>query len=158
MFKNNKSYNFNNNFDVVNVLIVDDSRADIRLIMEILKDSEANLMIDVVYDGKEALRFLKKEDKYKNQKKPDLILLDINIPKKNGIEVLQEIKENKDLRRIPVIVLTVSEAYQDIFKSYDLGANCYIIKPVDLEQFISVVKSIKDFWFGIVKFSNNFKA
>ena len=135
----------------INVLIVEDSKADVRLTKEALYDSKLKINLDVVYDGVEALEFLKNKGKYKDAIRPDLILLDLNLPKKDGREVLKEIKGDKDLRRIPTIILTISQDEMDIIKTYDLGANCFITKPVSLDQFIIVVKSIEDFWFTVVK-------
>jgi chemotaxis family two-component system response regulator Rcp1 len=134
-----------------NILLIEDSEADVRLTREVLKDSKLKVSLEVVNDGVEAIRFLKGEGKNRNSIRPDLILLDLNLPKKDGKEVLKEIKEDDDLKRIPVVILTVSKNEEDILKSYNLGANCFITKPVDLEQFIIVVNSIEDFWFTIVK-------
>ena len=108
----------------------------------------------MVNDGVEALAFLHQEGVYANMTRPDLILLDLNLPKKNGRQVLEEIKDDEALKRIPVVVLTMSEAEEDILKSYQLHANCYISKPINLDQFIRVVRSIEDFWFNIVKLPN----
>lgn len=105
--------------------------------------------------GVEAMAYLRNEGKYKDATRPDLMLLDLNLPKKNGREVLEEIKGDPALRRIPVVVLTISKDEQDILKSYDLHANCYIMKPVDLQQFISVVKAVEDFWLTVVKLPPN---
>ncbi len=135
----------------VEILLVEDNIADIRLTKEVLKDSKVSNNIHPVMDGVEAIAFLKKEGKYQNVPRPDLILLDLNLPKKDGREVLEEIKNDEELRRIPVVILTTSKAEQDIIKSYNLHANCYISKPVNLEQFITIVESIEDFWFTIVK-------
>ena len=135
----------------IEILLVDDSPGDVRLIIEALKENKVKNKLYVVRDGVEALAFLRQEDKYANAPRPDLILLDLNLPKKNGHEVLAEIKADKSLRRIPVVVMTVSEAERDILKAYDLHVNCYVTKPIDLEQFVKVVKSVEDFWFTIVK-------
>jgi CheY-like chemotaxis protein len=135
----------------VEILLVEDNPGDVRLTIEGLKEGKVNNNLYVVEDGVEAIAFLRREGKYSEAVRPDLILLDLNLPKKDGREVLTEIKADKDLRTIPVVVLTTSEAEQDILKAYMLHANCYITKPVDLEQFISVVSSIEDFWFTIVK-------
>jgi chemotaxis family two-component system response regulator Rcp1 len=140
-----------NEFKPVNILLVEDSEADVRLTREALKDSKLKISLEVVNDGVEALMFLKREGKYSNSQRPDLILLDLNLPRKNGKEVLEEIKQDNDLKRIPVVILTISKNEEDILKAYNLRANCYITKPVDLEQFMIVVKSIEDFWFTIVK-------
>jgi two-component system, chemotaxis family, response regulator Rcp1 len=140
-----------NEFKPVNILLVEDSEADVRLTREALKDSKLEIALEVVNDGVEALMFLRSEGKYSNSQRPDLILLDLNLPRKNGREVLEEIKQDNDLKRIPVVILTISKNEEDILKAYNLRANCYITKPVDLEQFMIVVKSIEDFWFTIVK-------
>ena len=144
-------------FKPIYVLLVEDSKADVRLTMEALKDSKLKINLNAVYDGVEALEYLKNRGKYKDSVRPDLILLDLNLPKKDGRELLKEIKGDKDLRRIPTIILTVSQDEMDIIKTYNLGANCFITKPVDLEQFIVVVKSIEDFWFTVVKLPPNGK-
>lgn len=135
----------------VEILLVEDNPGDVRLTQEGLKEGKVRNTLHVVRDGVEALAFLRREGEYAHAPRPDLILLDLNLPKKDGREVLAEIKEDPILRRIPVVVLTVSKAEEDILKTYDLHANCYITKPVGLEQFIRVVKSIDDFWFSIVK-------
>ncbi len=135
----------------IEILMVEDNPGDVRLTREALRDAKVRNNVSVVGDGVEALAFLRREGRYANMAHPDVILLDLNLPKKDGREVLAEIKADPVLRRIPVIVLTTSQAEQDIVKSYDLHANAYISKPVDLEQFIVVVKSIKEFWFEIVK-------
>jgi len=136
---------------LVEILLVEDNPGDVRLTIEGLKEGKVKNNLHVVGDGVEALAFLRKEGKYGDAVRPDLILLDWNLPKKNGREVLTEIKEDEVLRHIPVVVLTTSKAEQDILKAYSLHANCYITKPVDLDQFIAVVESIEDFWFTIVK-------
>jgi chemotaxis family two-component system response regulator Rcp1 len=135
----------------VNILMVEDNPGDVRLTMEALNGAKIRNHIDVVQDGVEAISFLRREGKYANSILPDLILLDLNLPKKDGREVLAEIKADEHLRRIPVVILTSSQAEQDIVRAYDLHANAYVSKPVDLEQFITVVKSIEDFWLEIVK-------
>jgi CheY-like chemotaxis protein len=135
----------------VEILLVEDSPGDIRLTVEAMKDAKVVNRLSVVKDGEEALAFLHREGRYREAVRPDLILLDLNLPKKDGREVLAEIKEDPELRRIPVVVLTTSTAEQDIFKTYDLHANCYITKPVDLEQFMRVVRLVDDFWLTIVK-------
>jgi chemotaxis family two-component system response regulator Rcp1 len=134
----------------IEILMVEDNPGDIRLTMEALKEGKVRNHLHTVGDGEEALAFLHRKGKYAKSPRPDLILLDLNLPKKTGREVLEEIKEDPDLKRIPVVILTVSEAEQDILKSYNLHANCYITKPVDLERFIEVVKSIEDFWLTVV--------
>jgi len=135
----------------VEILLAEDSPGDIRLTREALKDGRIHNNLHVVQDGVECMAFLRREGKYGDVPKPHLILLDLNMPRKDGREVLAEIKNDPLLRRIPVVVLTTSKAEQDILKAYDLHANCYITKPVDLDQFIHVVKSVEDFWFTIVK-------
>ena len=135
----------------IEILLVEDNPADVRLTTEMLKEEKSYNNLHVVSDGVEAMAFLRKEGKYAKAVRPDLILLDLNLPKKDGREVLKEIKEDEDLKIIPVVVLTVSKAEEDILKSYKLHANCYITKPVDLQQFIKVAKSIQDFWLAMVK-------
>lgn len=135
----------------IQVLLVEDNPGDVRLTKEALKEGKLLNQLTVVGDGVEALSFLRKEGKYADALQPELILLDLNLPKKDGREVLAEIKADPNLRRIPVVVLTTSSAEEDILKIYDLHANCYITKPVDLEQFMGVVKSIEDFWVSVVK-------
>ena len=139
----------------VEILLVEDNPGDIRLTMEALKEFKVLNQVSVAKDGVEALAFLHRQGEYRDALRPDLILLDLNLPKKDGREVLEVIKGNGELRRIPVVVLTTSEAEQDILKAYDLHANSYITKPVDLEQFMRVVKLVEDFWFTIVKLPPN---
>jgi chemotaxis family two-component system response regulator Rcp1 len=136
----------------VEVLLVEDNPGDVRLTIEALKDGKVHNHLNVVGDGEEALAFLRRQGQYANAPRPDLILLDLNLPKKDGREVLMEIKQEEGLKQIPIVVLTTSTAEKDIFKTYELHANCYISKPVDFDQFINVVKSIEDFWFTVVKF------
>jgi chemotaxis family two-component system response regulator Rcp1 len=135
----------------IQVLLVEDNPGDVRLTKEALKEGKLLNQLTVVGDGVEALSFLRKEGIYVDALQPELILLDLNLPKKDGREVLAEIKADPNLRRIPVVVLTTSSSEEDILKIYDLHANCYITKPVDLEQFMGVVKSIEDFWVSVVK-------
>jgi chemotaxis family two-component system response regulator Rcp1 len=135
----------------IEILMVEDNPGDVRLTVEALKEGKVRNNFHTVEDGVEALAFLRREGGYAEAPRPDLILLDLNLPKMNGPEVLAEIKEDPELRRIPVVILTVSQAEQDIVKSYNLHANCYITKPVDLDQFLEVVKSIENFWLTIVK-------
>ncbi|MBD1838849.1 response regulator [Coleofasciculus sp. FACHB-64] len=135
----------------VEILLVEDNEGDIRLTQEAFRDSQVGNHLNVVRDGVEAIAFLKREEKYANAVRPDIILLDLNLPKRNGIEVLAEIKQDDQLKRIPVIVLTSSQAEPDILSSYDLHANCFISKPIDLDRFLRVVQSIEDFWLTIVK-------
>ncbi len=133
------------------VLLVEDSPGDVRLTREALKEGKVRNNLSVVSDGVEAMEFLRREGKYKDAPRPDIVLLDLNMPRKDGREVLAEMKSDEQLKRIPVVVLTTSEAEQDILRTYDLHANCYLTKPVDLEQFISIVKSVEDFWLTIVQ-------
>jgi chemotaxis family two-component system response regulator Rcp1 len=134
----------------IEVLLVEDNPADVRLTQEALKEGHVMNHLNAVSDGVEAMEFLRREGKYAQAPRPDLILLDLNLPRKNGREVLEEIKSDPVLRRIPVMVLTTSKADQDLERAYALHANCYITKPVDLEQFLNVVRSIEHFWFNIV--------
>ncbi len=138
----------------VEILLVEDNPGDVRLTQEALKDNKVHNHLHIAEDGVEALAFLRREGKYSGSPRPDLILLDLNLPRKDGREVLAEIKADAQLRRIPVVVLTTSKAEEDILRAYDLSANCYITKPVDFEQFIRVVKSIEDFWLAMVKLPN----
>jgi CheY-like chemotaxis protein len=139
----------------IEILLVEDNAGDVRLTMEALKDGKVLNHLSVAQDGEEALAFLHKEGPYANAPCPDLILLDLNLPKKDGREVLLEIKNDEPLKHIPVVVLTTSNADKDILRTYELHANCYITKPVDFEQFTKVVKSIEDFWLTIVKLPQN---
>ena len=134
----------------IEILMVEDNPGDVRLTVEALKEAKVRNNLHTVEDGVEALAFLRRQGRYADAPRPDLVLLDLNLPKMNGREVLAEIKEDQDLRRIPVVILTVSQAEQDIVKSYNLHANCYITKPVDLDQFLEVVKSIENFWLTVV--------
>jgi chemotaxis family two-component system response regulator Rcp1 len=135
----------------IEILLIEDNLGDVRLTMEAFKEGKVSNNLSVVKDGVEAIAFLRQEDKYADAPRPDLILLDLNLPRKDGREVLAEIKQDLDLKRIPVVILTTSQAEQDILKTYNLYANCYITKPVDLEQFITIVRSIETFWLSIVK-------
>jgi chemotaxis family two-component system response regulator Rcp1 len=135
----------------IEILLVEDNPGDVRLTIEALKEGKVANQINVAVDGIDAMAFLRREGKYENAPKPDLILLDLNLPKKNGREVLAEIKVDPHLKYIPVVILTSSQAEKDIVMTYNLHANCYIKKPVDFDQFINVVKSIEDFWFNVVK-------
>ena len=135
----------------IDILLVEDNPGDVRLTREALRDAKVLNNLHVARDGIEAMDFLHQEGQYAGAARPDLILLDLNLPKRDGRVVLEEIKLDPKLKRIPVVVLTTSEAEQDILQSYNLHANCYITKPVDMEQFVTVVKSIKDFWFTIVR-------
>jgi chemotaxis family two-component system response regulator Rcp1 len=134
----------------IELLLVEDNPGDVRLTQEALREGKVRNHLNVAVDGIEALAFLRREGQYANAPQPDLILLDLNLPKKSGREVLAEIKADPALRRIPVVILTVSKAEEDVLKSYNLHANCYVTKPVDLDQFLEVVKSIEDFWLTVV--------
>jgi chemotaxis family two-component system response regulator Rcp1 len=134
----------------IDILLVEDSPGDIRLAQEALKESKVRNKLFVVEDGVEAMAFLRQQGKYAEVPRPDLILLDLNLPRKSGREVLAEIKSDEELKRIPVVVLTVSRAEEDILRSYDHHANCYITKPLDFSQFMEITKSIEQFWLTIV--------
>jgi len=135
----------------IEILLVEDNPGDVRLTREAFKEGKVLNNLSVVEDGAEAMAFLRQQGKYADVPRPDLILLDLNLPKKDGREVLPEIKGDTNLKRIPVVILTTSKAEQDILKTYNLHANCYVTKPVDLEQFISVVRFVQHFWLSIVK-------
>ena len=135
----------------IEILLVEDNPGDARLAIEAFADAKVRNVLHHVLDGVEAMAFLRQEGRYAHKPRPDVILLDLNMPRKDGREVLAEVKGDPDLKRIPVVILTVSQAEQDILESYNLHANCYITKPVDLDQFLTVVKSIEDFWLTIVK-------
>lgn len=135
----------------IEILLVEDNPGDVRLTQEALKEGKILNNLYTAKDGVEAISFLRREGGYENAVRPDLILLDLNLPKKDGREVLEEIKKDEDLKRIPVVVLTTSRAEEDIVRTYDRHANCYITKPVDFDQFINVVKSIESFWLSVVK-------
>ena len=136
---------------LVEILLVEDNPGDVRLTREAFKEAKVRNKLRVVGDGVEAMAFLRREGEYADAPRPGLILLDLQLPKKDGFEVLTEISRDPLLARIPVVVLTTSAAEEDIVKSYGLHANCYITKPVDLEQFLKVVKAIGDFWLAVVK-------
>ena len=133
------------------ILLVEDSPGDVRLTKEAFKDAKVLNEMHVVADGVEAMRFLKREGEYADRLRPDLVLLDLNLPRKDGREVLAEIKADPELSHIPVVVLTTSQAEQDVAVSYKLHASCYVIKPVDLDKFMSVVRSVESFWLTVVK-------
>ena len=137
--------------DVIQILLVEDNPGDIRLTQEALKEGTIRNELHVVKDGVEAIEFLKRKGKYIAHQTPDIILLDLNLPRKDGREVLAEIKSDENLKLIPVIILTTSDADLDIQKSYKLHANCFITKPVDLDQFIFIIRQIETFWFTVVK-------
>ena len=137
--------------NTIEILLVEDNPADVDLTQETLAYAKIRNRLHVVNDGDDALAFLRRQGRYSEAIRPDLILLDLNLPRKDGREVLAELKADPELRRIPVVVLTSSDAEKDVVRSYDLGANCYVTKPVDLDQFASVVRTIEDFWFVVVK-------
>jgi len=136
-------------FNSFDILVVEDNPGDARLIMEIFNENKYFSSIFVVNDGVEAMDFLHAAGKYKNASRPDLIILDLNLPRKDGREVLTEIKADVSLKRIPVVIMTISRAEEDVLRCYNLHANCFITKPIDLNQFISVIKSIENFWFSV---------
>lgn len=135
----------------IEILLVEDNPGDVRLTKEALKEAKVGNNLHVAEDGVEAMRFLRRDGEFATAPRPDLILLDLNLPKKDGREVLEEIKADDTLKTIPVVVLTTSHAEEDVVRSYNLHANCYVTKPVDLDQFIRIVRSIEDFWLTIVR-------
>lgn len=137
--------------DPIEILLVEDNPGDVRLCTEAFKDGKVLNNMHVAEDGEVAMAFLRKEGQYADAPTPDVILLDLNLPKKDGREVLEEVKQDERLRRIPVVVITTSDAEQDIIRSYDLHANCFITKPVDFDQFIKIVRSIENFWLTVVR-------
>lgn len=141
----------------IEILLIEDSPGDVDLAREALEGTKVHNALHVVGDGEEAMAFLRRKGKYASAPRPGLILLDLNLPKKDGRQVLAEIKDDADLKRIPVVVLTISKEEEDILKSYNLHANCYITKPIDFRQFLKVVKSIEDFWLTIVRLPLNGK-
>ena len=141
----------------IEILLVEDNPGDARLAKEALRESKLRNNLNIVVDGVEAMDYLHKKGKYADATTPDLVLLDLNLPKKDGREVLAEAKADDKLKRIPVVILTTSTAEEDVLKTYDLHANCYISKPIDLDQFMKVVKSIEDFWITIVKLPSSIK-
>lgn len=142
----------------IEILLVEDSEGDARLAREAMRDSKIANNLHHVTDGEQAMQFLRREGSFRDAPRPDLILLDLNLPRKDGREVLAEIKTDDHLKRIPVVVLSVSGADEDILKSYNLHANCYICKPLDLRQFLRVVHAIEDFWLTIVKLPDGLGA
>ncbi|MBK7147797.1 MAG: response regulator [Bacteroidetes bacterium] len=144
----------NKNKEKPRILLVEDNPGDIRLTQEALKESQLDIHLDVVSDGEQAIDFLNKRNKYAESTRPHIILLDLNLPKKNGIEVLKEIKVQDSLKSIPVIVLTTSDADHDISKAYSLHANCYILKPVDFDDFAKVIQLIELYWFNTVQLAH----
>jgi len=137
--------------DPIKILLVEDNPADIRLIKEVFKDTDSNNEIYVVKDGVDALNFLNKKAGFGDAPKPDIILLDLNLPRKDGREVLKEIKENDNFKYIPIVVLTTSSSKEDVIKTYGNHANCYITKPVDFDRFLKVIRSIEDFWLKMIE-------
>ena len=137
--------------DALEVLLVEDSEADAVMVEETLLESKLKMNLTIVPDGVEAMRLLRQQDQYRKHRLPDLIILDLNLPRKDGREVLAEVKEDPVLKKIPVVVLTTSSADEDILRSYELHANCYITKPLDFDQFAKIVASIESFWFTIVR-------
>jgi CheY-like chemotaxis protein len=140
--------------EMIDILLVEDNEGDARLAKEAMRGSKIRNTLHHVSDGEEAMAFLRREGKHSAAPRPDLVLLDLNLPKKDGRQVLAEIKEDESLKRIPVVILTVSSAEEDILRTYNLHANCYITKPIDLDQFMKVVRSVEDFWLTIVKLPN----
>ena len=140
-----------NNPVPINIFLAEDNPADVLLTVEALRESNVSHDLNVVNNGADALDYVKRQGKYADSLRPDIILLDINIPKKDGFEVLKEIKEDPNLKRIPVIILTTSSSKQDISRAYDLHANCYIVKPIELDDFFTIIKKIEDFWFSVVR-------
>jgi chemotaxis family two-component system response regulator Rcp1 len=141
-------------YKIVDILLVEDNPGDIRLTKEALAEGKVANNLSVVQDGVEALAFLRREGVHSQAMRPDIILLDLNLPRMDGRELLAEIKTDENLKRIPVVILTTSKAEEDILRTYNLHANCFITKPVDLDRFIEVVKTIENFWFTIVKLPN----
>jgi len=139
----------------VEILLVEDNPGDVRLTQEAFKEGKVSNNLNVVGDGVEALKFLRREDGYGTAPRPDIVLLDLNLPKMSGREVLEEVKADPELKRIPVVILTTSKAEEDVFKTYSSHANCYITKPVDFERFIDVVKMIEGFWLTVVRLPAN---
>lgn len=144
-----------NSGNAIRILLVEDNPADVRLTMEALKEAKIANGLKVVKDGVEALEYLRKQGRYRDATLPDLILLDLNLPRMDGREVLAQIKADPKLSRIPIVILTTSKAEEDVIRTYELHANCYVTKPVDFEQFAQVVKSIEHFWFEVVKLPPN---
>ncbi len=136
----------------IKILLVEDSRADARLIVEVFKEERIAVDVDIVRDGEAAMSYLRREGEYREKVQPDLILLDLNMPKKDGREVLAEVKADEHLRSIPIVILTTSQSEEDILKSYNLQASCYVTKPIDLEQFTKIIKALDGFWFSAVRF------
>ena len=138
----------------IEILLVEDNPGDVRLTQEALGEAKVRNNLAVARDGVEALSYLRRDPPFQDATRPDMVLLDLNLPRKDGREVLAEIKADPELRRVPVVVLTTSSAEKDVLESYNLYANCYITKPVDLDQFVKIVSSIEDFWLTVVKLPN----
>jgi len=143
-----ESYDINNPAEI---LLVEDDPGDVELTRETLNQSKIIIKLNVVNNGVDAIKYLRKESPYQNAERPDLILLDLNLPKKDGREVLKDIRSDENIKSIPVVILTTSEAEEDILKSYNLGANCFVTKPLGLKEFSKVVTALEDFWFAVVK-------
>jgi chemotaxis family two-component system response regulator Rcp1 len=140
---------------IIEILLVEDNPGDVRLVQEALKENKVRNRLNVTNDGVEALDFLRRKDEFADAPRPDLILLDLNLPKKDGRELLMDIKEDPDLKRIPVVVLTTSDDERDILASYNLHANAYVTKPLDLDRFIDIVREIEGFWLTVVRLPPN---
>ena len=140
---------------MIEILLVEDNPGDVRLTVEAFREGKIDNKLNVVGDGEEAMAFLRHEGKYVQSSRPDLILLDLNLPRKDGREMLAEIKADKDLKRIPVVVLTTSKAEEDIFRTYDLGANSFIVKPVSFEGLVEVMEALRRYWFEIVEIAGD---
>ena len=141
----------------IEILLVEDNPGDIRLTREAFKECKVYNNLHTVVDGEAAMAFLHREGEYEDAPCPDLILLDLNLPKKDGREVLREIKTDENLKSIPVVILTTSQAEEDILRAYGLNANCYICKPIDLDQFSKIIRAIEDFWLSIVKLPTGYR-
>jgi len=148
--ENQVKSNNNSSFKEYEILLVEDNPGDIRLTIEAFKGSSIKSNLNYVMDGEDAIKYLNKQGPYEEAVRPDIILLDLNLPKKDGREVLTVVKQDPNLKSIPIIILTTSNAHSDIVKTYDLQANCYITKPVDFDQFTVIIKSIEDFWLNTV--------
>lgn len=137
--------------DLIEILLVEDNPGDVRLTQEALREAKVHNQLNVVTDGVEAMAYLRRKGKYAKARRPDIVFLDLNLPRKNGREVLEEIKGDDELKTIPVVILTTSTAEEDILKSYQLHANCYVTKPVEMDGFIKAIKCVENFWFTVVK-------
>jgi two-component system, chemotaxis family, response regulator Rcp1 len=137
------------------VLLVEDNPGDVFLTQEAFREGQVRLRLSVVGDGEEALRYLRREGPFEDAPRPDLVLMDLNLPKKDGRELLAELKQDVDLRQIPVIILTTSESQQDVWRAYKLHANCYLTKPLEVDSFMRKIKSIEDFWLSVARLPSN---